>query len=211
MNSLDPNLIGLIHMYYKEASRYLKAYGPYLNKKDRITLNEFPKVVTAVERFLEFCGNMSTTDRNKLIDLIFDLHRCRNEEIEKETGAHDAHLGAIKFFDTAANAVKFAMTEEDEFADSPDIKALYRWFRSVAPNPEVIEEYKGYQPTSKYSDLIFQIVSMTRMIKKRSRVKGMYAAIDNLLFGVYPKGLRRSRNLGALDEAYKEGRNRVIP
>lgn len=209
MGTIYPELIGPIQLYYKEASAYLKKYGQHLKPKDRIELNDFSKVVSAIGVFLEFCGEASTDERKKLIELVFELHKCRDEEIEKKSGAHDSHLEAIKFFDAAANAIKFAMNEEPKFAESADIRSLHKWFRGSAPTPAVLEEHKNFQPISKYPDLIFQIVSMTKILKGRTRVKGIYAAVDDLLFGVYPSGLRRSRTIGALDEAYKEGRDRA--
>lgn len=209
MRAIDSELVGTIQLYYKDASGYLNRYGQYLTPKDRIKLNDFSEVIATIERFIKFCGDAPVDDYKKLIALVFDLHKCRDEEIDKETGALGSHLSAIKFFDDAAKAIEFAMNEEPMFADSADIQSLHQWFRSCAPNPAVLEEYKNYQPTSKYPDIIFQIVSTIKTLKVRSRVKGIYAAVDDLLFGVYPSGLRRSRSLGALETAYKVGRDRA--
>ncbi|MBK7844133.1 MAG: hypothetical protein IPJ71_10630 [Bdellovibrionales bacterium] len=209
MSFIDSDLVGTIRSYYERASKYLQKNNRYLKKSDKIVLGEISRVIKALDHFIASLGIASTDDQHRIVELIFDLHSCRDEEIDKESGAHQAYVEAVREFEIAARVVRLAMDSEPDLNDSKDVKTLFDWISSCTPDPRVLSLLKNYQAMSRYPDLIYQIVSAVRSIKKKNRVKGIYSELDTLLHEMYPAGLRKSRTSVALEEAYKEGRRRA--
>lgn len=211
MAELTNELGTLVKQRHARALRRGAFDGKYLSKKERIVLGHLSSVTEAINDFFISCQIKMEDDRNKLINLIFDLSESRYEEIEKISGVHDDHIQVIKDFNTAADVIKSIMDNDPDFATSRDVNLLHQWIKDCVPDVAALNSLKNYQPESQYSKLIYEIIVCVRENNSKLSSKQIYGNLDTLLFEIYPSGLRKSRSVDALISAFKAGQKKSNP
>ena len=190
---------------YELAQRRLLTINTLLSSQKRIEMNEnLSRVTRSIAKFLEFFKINDEKVQGKVIDLLFSLSESRSQEADKKSGAHGTHMELIYNYNIAANVIEDLLKLDPDFQGSKDIQRLHRWLRSAVVDLHQVD-LKNLQAESIYPIVVFELVQTVIRANPKERRKEIYGQVDDLLYVAFPKGLRVTRSLSAIEAAYKKG------